>query len=305
LINQLKNGTLKKVRERKITLDEAMSEYLNFKRSSLKPRTYEYYEQTYKKWIKPKLGKRVLKTITTNDLQSIINNMLKISVAPRTAHSIKQITRPLFKYFTDKAVTKGNPASLLQLPKYDNTVQLSITQEEIKSLYKAIKEYPIEPFRTLFMWLSEGRRLNELLSLEWEMIDFEDKHYTIKSDKNKAGISMRYRLRESIVSNLAELKKLNKSIYIFHAMNDNTKPMSKETVRGHWKRLLNNAEIKHLRIHDLRHILGSELVSNDYTLEEIAQVLGHTSTSVTKRYSKVREKVANEALDGFFERVGS
>ena len=68
---------------------------------------------------------------------------------------------------------------------------------------------------------------------------------------------------------------------------------------------LQSANIEHLRIHDLRHIIGSDLVSNNFTLEEIAQVLGHTSTSVTKRYSKVREEKANEALDSFFDRINN
>jgi len=38
-------------------------------------------------------------------------------------------------------------------------------------------------------------------------------------------------------------------------------------------------------------------------IEEVAQVLGHTSTSVTKRYSKVREEKTSEALDSFFKRI--
>ena len=74
-------------------------------------------------------------------------------------------------------------------------------------------------------------------------------------------------------------------------------------IRGHWAKLLKSANIDHLRIHDLRHIIGSDLVSNNFTLEEVAQVLGHTSTSVTKRYSKVRQEKANEALDSFFDRI--
>jgi integrase len=300
-INQLKDGKLEQVRVKKLTLDDGMKEYLNYKGSSLKPLTLKYYEQTYGKWIKPKLGKKVLTNITLNDLQSIVNTMLKKGMAPRTTQSIKQIMRPLFKYFADKGLLQGNPAALIQIPKFDNTVQLSITDEEITSLYQAIQEYPIEPFRTLFMWLSEGRRLNELLSLEWKHIDFEHYSYSIVSTKNKAGITMQYKLRENIADALENFEQV--SSYVFHALTDHTQSMSKDTVRTHWKKLLKNANIEYLRIHDLRHILGSELVSNNHTLEEVAQVLGHTSTSVTKRYSKVRQTKANEALDSFFERV--
>ncbi|MBU0626050.1 tyrosine-type recombinase/integrase [Patescibacteria group bacterium] len=300
-INQLKDGKLEQAREKKITLDDGMNEYLNYKSSSLKPRTKEYYEQTYGKWIKPKLGKKILKSITANDLQSIVNSMLKKEMAPRTTQSIKQIMRPLFKYYADKGLIHGNPAALIQIPRFDNTVQLSLNENDIKSLYSAIKNYPLEPFNTLFMWLAEGRRLNELLSLEWKQIDFDNQTYSIASAKNKAGVTMQYRLRDNIAKALKNFDK--KSPFVFHALTDKSKQMSKETVRGPWAKLLKSANIEHLRIHDLRHIIGSDLVSNNHTLEEIAQVLGHTSTSVTKRYSKVRQNKTNEALDSFFGRI--
>lgn len=227
--------------------------------------------------------------------------MLEKGMAPRTTESIKQIMRPLFKYYANKGLIVGNPAALIQIPKFDNTVQLSLGKKEITSLYKAIESYPVEPFHTLFMWLSEGRRLNELLSLEWSEVDFDNQVYFIKSNKNKAGLTMRYRVRDNIVQALNKFDK--KSTYIFHALNNHSKKMSNDTVRVHWFKILKNADIEHLRIHDLRHILGSDLVSNNHTLEEVAQVLGHTSTNVTKRYSKVRQNKTNEALDSFFDRV--
>ena len=300
-INKLKDGKLEQTRIRQITLNEAMHEYLSYKDSAIKPRTKEYYEQTYGKWIKPKLGKHILRDITVKDLQSIVNIMLKQNMAPRTTQSIKQIMRPLFKYYADKGIINGNPAALIQIPKFDNTVQVTLSKNDIAALFRAIKNYPIEPFHTLFMWLSEGRRLNELLSIEWKQINFTKKTYFIISNKNKAGVTMEYRLRDNIIEMLKSFDK--ESLFVFHALTDSSKQMSKETVRGHWARLLKNANIDHLRIHDIRHIIGSDLVSNNFTLEEVAQVLGHTSTSVTKRYSKVRQEKANEALDSFFDRI--
>jgi len=302
-INNLRNGTLEETRIRKLTLNDAMDEYLEYKGASIKERTLEYYKQTYGKWLKPKLGQKYLKNITQNDLQSIVNNMLKQGMAPRTAQSIKQITRPLFKHFADKGIISGNPAALIKIPKFDNTVHVTLSQDEITKLYKAINNYDIEPFATLFIWLTEGRRLNELLSLEWSKIDFNNQTYFIDSKNNKAGVSMQYKIRTNIIERLKHFDKRSK--YVFHALKDSSKQMTKDTVRGHWAKLLKIAEIEHLRIHDLRHILGSDLVSHNYTLEEIAQVLGHTSTSVTKRYSKVREEKATEALDSFFNRINN
>lgn len=72
--------------------------------------------------------------------------------------------------------------------------------------------------------------------------------------------------------------------------------MDKGTVRNHWDKVLKQLGV-HLRIHDLRHLIGGTLVSSGRTLEQVASVLeAYTSISVTrKRYSKVRQEVAAES----------
>ena len=112
---------------------------------------------------------------------------------------------------------------------------------------------------------------------------------------------MTYKLTEELLSTLEQIDK-KESRFIFHAQKDVNKKMSKETVRNHWNKILQQVGIK-IRMHDLRHLIGGTLVSSGKTLEQVASVVGHTSTSVTKRYSKVREDVAAESLDDFFKRV--
>ena len=56
-----------------------------------------------------------------------------------------------------------------------------------------------------------------------------------------------------------------------------------------------------MRIHDIRHLIGGVLVNSGATLEEIAAVLGHSSTNVTKRYSNVKKETASKAVNRFHE----
>ena len=64
-----------------------------------------------------------------------------------------------------------------------------------------------------------------------------------------------------------------------------------------------NSIIEHLRIHDLRHIIGNTLVSNGATLEEVAALLGHSSTTVTRRYAKAETFSKENTLNKFMELV--
>ncbi len=63
--------------------------------------------------------------------------------------------------YLGEEIIKANSADLIQIPKFDNQVNVELEDEKVKELYKALYTYPIESFRSMFIWLSHGRRLNE------------------------------------------------------------------------------------------------------------------------------------------------
>ena len=303
LLQKLIEGTHQEEKRRIPTLKQAWEDYVEMKKNQLSANTLVSYTTFMNKWIlsEPTLSKSPISKITTKQLQKIVNEILEMGMSPRTAKSVKEMLRPLFKQYVLQGVTQVNPAELIQVPKFNNEVTIDLPEEKVKELYDALYNYPIEPFRSIFVWLSHGRRQNEILSLSWEDINFENGTYTIKFENNKVRKPMTYKLTHELIKTLETLG-IGEKGYIFHALKDNTKKMSKETVRNHWNKILEQVGIK-IRMHDLRHLIGGTLVSSGKTLEQVASVLGHTSTSVTKRYSKVREEVAAESLDDFFKRV--
>jgi integrase len=207
----------------------------------------------------------------------------------------------MFKRFVLNGTLNINPADLIQIPKFDNQVSVDLSDEQIKKLFDLLYAYPIEPYRSMFIWLTHGRRLNEVLSLKWKDINFNNGTYTIQSENNKVRKPMTYKLSSEQLATLEAIDNESQG-YVFHAIKDENKKMDKGTIRTHWEKIISELGI-HLRMHDLRHLIGGTLVSSGKTLEQVASVLGHTSTSITKRYSKVRQEVAAESLDDFFKRV--
>lgn len=303
LLKQLKEGTTKEIKIRIPTLKQAWDDFVEMKKNQLSPNTLVSYTTFMNKWLlsKPNLTKTPIDKITPKMLQSIVNEILDAGKSPRTAKSTKESLRPLFKRYVLDGTIPLNPADLIQIPKFDNEVSVELSDEKIKELYDTLYNYPIEPFRSMFIWLSHGRRQNEILSLEWDDINLNHGTYTIKFENNKVRKPMTYKLSNDLLETLEKIGIKNKG-FIFHAINDENKKMSKGTIRTHWEKVLKQLGI-HIRMHDLRHIIGGTLVSSGKTLEQVASVLGHTSTSVTKRYSKVRQEVAAESLDDFFKRV--
>jgi integrase len=67
------------------------------------------------------------------------------------------------------------------------------------------------------------------------------------------------------------------------------------TIHKVWDRLRREAGLPHLRIHDLRHAFASYLISNNRSLFEVQQILGHSDPSVTQRYTHLSTKALQEA----------
>lgn len=58
-----------------------------------------------------------------------------------------------------------------------------------------------------------------------------------------------------------------------------------ENIDGYWYAALRAADISGFRFHDLRHTTASMLAAQGCSLLEIADVLGHKTLAMVKRYS--------------------
>ena len=224
IIKKLMSGEVKEQKTRIPTLKEAWEEYVELKRNQLSPNTINCYILVANKWIfsDDKLSKAPITQVTTRRLQDIVNKMLDMGMAPRSSKSIKEALRPLFKYYIAKGVLKSNPAVFIQIPKFNNEVSIELSNEKIQELYDLLYTYPVEPFRSIFVWLSHGRRLNEVLSLEWRDINIDTGTYTIRFENNKVRKPMTYKLSNELRETLENLE-IKKSGYVFHAMKDESK----------------------------------------------------------------------------------
>ena len=67
------------------------------------------------------------------------------------------------------------------------------------------------------------------------------------------------------------------------------KPQKSIDLRSPWETALKKAEIEDFHFHDLRHSAASYLAMNGASLAEIAEVLGHKTLQMVKRYAHLSE----------------
>jgi len=278
------------------SVNEIFIEYKELKSKVWSSENLYNVEVTYAKWIRNTLGKMQIQNVKVSDIQNIVNKILKEGKKPRTAQSIKQILRPLFNYAIDLGIIQINPAIKVTIPSFDNSVNFELSDEKRADLYQAILEYKYPKYRGIMLFVYFGRRLNEVLTLQWTNINFANSIYTIEDVYSKIRKRQDYPLLEPLRKFLLEYDS-QRNGYVFKG--EKTKYVTKNTFRHHWGKVIENAGIEKMRIHDTRHLLGNTLVNKGESLENIGKVLGHSSIAVTKRYAKTTLNTADRLLNTY------
>lgn len=109
-------------------------------------------------------------------------------------------------------------------------------------------------------------------------------------------------LSDKALEVLQTIKKLitQDSPYLFPGKIDG-QPL--QEVKTFWKRILKEANIDNVRIHDLRHTHASHLVSSGLSLSVVGKLLGHTQASTTQRYAHLADEPLRQAAELFGRKV--
>ena len=74
-------------------------------------------------------------------------------------------------------------------------------------------------------------------------------------------------------------------------------------IRSAWEMAVKRSEILDLRFHDLRHSCASYLAMNGASLAEIAEVLGHKTLAMVKRYAHLSENHTAKVVSSMNEKI--
>lgn len=260
-------------------------EFLSFRKPSLALKTIKNYNTSYQSHFSYFFANSDVRDITQKHLQEFINLRLKIR-KPATVDKLKDGLKSFFKWMQDSGVLSLNPANLIHMPKYDNMKYFAITQEKTRRIYDYIF-YRLRPnfYCTLFKFLLHGRRVNEVLTLRWSDIDIDNGFYRIRFENSKVDRNLVFPLEDFLI---VALKKMDqKTEYVFES-NKTKRPISYTSVLKRMHKLREICEVPHMTIHSFRHLIGFVAINNGMSQESIAEILGHTSLSATKRYANVK-----------------
>ncbi len=270
----------------------------------------------YNKHLKPTIGDMNIKNITTPMLQKIVHTMIKKPYridkdgnekfyAEATVAQIKKCFGPVFHYATHsrRRYLTESPMEGVEIPSFDNARDFKLSDKKAAKLYNTLMNYPELKFRGIFMFLLEGRRQGEVLSLTWDRVDLEQGLYYLPQTEHKGKGNLTFILPAHLIEVLRDFPDARKG-YVFKSDRaskaNGGKPGGKITnIRKRWSSIMKSLEIEDVTRHDMRHWLGNTLVNAHRTTAEVAHVLGHADERISKRYAKTKETTARSAVDTF------
>jgi integrase len=189
--------------------------------------------------------------------------------------------------------------------------------EEARLLAVVEHDYA-EHMPELIFAMNTGLRKGSMYSLTWEMLDWKGRMLHIPTSKN--GEPLHVPLNQAALSALKtvysrEKKKERDALEAVKSRNKTGRVFASEKTgeplenSRHWfEKAVEKAGIRDFVWHDLRHCFATKLRMKGAKLEDISELLGHKSLTMTKRYSHLGPDQLHEVvnrLDSYTHVVGS
>ena len=300
--------------------------YQTYKKANLRPNTQMSYERRIYQHILPALGSVQLDKLTTQDIQGFYTDLKKNGRLLRTElygeglsdQTVRGIHTTLHAAL-DKAVEEKlifrNPADGCKLPPVRAREMQVLTPEEIQRLLIQAREDGC--YELLLLELSTGLRRGEILALQWRDLNFrtgalrvERQVHRVRGElvasppKTRAG-NRTVLLPAPVLKVLRDYKKSIHSRWMFPSPVKEDSPMDPAAVRKRLQTVLERAECKRLRFHDLRHTFATASLEHGMDVKTLSTIIGHVSSSTTLNiYTHVTDAMRQSAADKIDRGIG-
>ena len=289
---EIKHGKYFKTAEaEKHTIAELVDRYL---RDEAPKKRSEANRILHLNWWKEAIGDQTLADVTPAVVAENRDKLLAGKTVRETQRSPATVNRylaALSHAFTiamkDWGWVEENPILKVSKGKESKGRVRFLSDAERKRLLEACKNHSDTLYTIVVLAISTGARLGEILNLRWPDIDQQRGIIILNETKNdeRRAIPLQGHALD-LIEELSNVRRIDTDL-LFPSRTNTDKPLAIHKI---WEAALKKAEIQDFRFHDLRHSAASYLAMNGATLAEIADVLGHKTLQMVKRYTHLSEQ---------------
>ena len=262
--------------------------------------THRRYREVLTKHVYPDIGTLPLDRIKRGEVRDILLKIMAKGLSKSSVSLAKDCISGVIAHAMDEELVAVNPTigltKHLQIQRNKtehldplNHGEVNLFLETCQAIYPEHYAFFLCAFRT-------GTRLGELLALQWGDIDWHGKYirversYKLKqTTPTKNGRARRVDMSNQLIETLKyhstkckeegfKLGLGNAPELVFHR---NGEPIEQNHIRRIFKRILEKAGLREIRIHDMRHTYASLLLSEGISPVYVKEQLGHSSIQMT------------------------
>jgi integrase len=232
-----------------------------------------------------------LREITPLMVEKFRDSRLKAGNAKSTANRYLALLKKMFTLAMGEGYLEENVVKKVKFFSEKDTLKQRVLSEEEEERIMAFSVGHLKSI--LVVALNTGMRTGEIFGLQWNQVDLNGRK--IRVEKTKSGKYRYIDINTPLLNELLELKSKN-SNYPYVIVNPDTgKPYT--TVRKAFLTACQRAEIKDLRLHDLRHTFATRLINAGVDVETVRDLLGHYSVTLTQRYTHSNNILKRNAVE--------
>ncbi|WP_339233923.1 tyrosine-type recombinase/integrase [Oceanobacillus sp. FSL W7-1281] len=299
VINKLKKGYTDPAN---MTMEEYFNQWLDRKKSTVAPGTYEHYESYMRKHIIPGLGRWKISKLESYHIESFMDEINEKELSQRSKKHIYRILSSALLKGKKYGIKEGIMEDI-EAPKVDKQEIEYWSEDEVMVFMSNLKSK--NHAMPILLSLATGMRRGEVLGLKWNKVDFANKtisvtHQLKKDDEGKWELSSQlktstsYRtieIDDDTINVLKEHKKQQRKdqmkcggdyqdndLVCATSIGGYIRPTYLRTV---FNRTLERSSVKKISFHGLRHTHATLLLKSGVHPKVVQERLGHRSIQTT------------------------
>ncbi len=292
---------------------------------TLRASTYASYDDIVRLHLIPGLGRIVVAKLTPDEVQTFLNAKLTSGLSPRRVQYIHAVLRRALVTAERWGLASRNVARLVDAPRVPHHEIRPLDREQVRQLLDAsVDDHALGLYVTA---VGTGLRQGELLALRWDDVDLDARRLEVRHTlgrvdgvltllEPKTARSRRTVVIPEFVVNALRTHRTRQRMdrlvagsrwvdsgHVFTTTIGT--PLDATSVSHAFGRALVRAGLPHSRFHDLRHAAATFLLAQGFTLEDVKNLLGHSSIVLTSNtYGHVLEQRQREVARGMDAALG-